>query len=163
VTVEPPGAYSWDYSIAFDPPVATPDAPTVAQPVYPAYADVERLLVAWLPSQLDGTRTVTDLPSNLGSVLPLVQVTRLGGADLQPSLDRPVVDIDCYATDRAGASDLAQKVRDLVRLLLPGQQVDGVLVARVDTVSGPSWRPYDNTSLRRFGASYQLITQRGTT
>jgi hypothetical protein len=150
------GAYSASFSAAFDPPGVPPAA------IWPAYADVERLLVAYLGSTLS-VRAVTDLPSNLGDLLPLVQVTRMGGADLQPTLDRPVVDIDCYATDRVGAYDLAQQVRDLLRLVLPGQLVDGVLVARVDTVGGPSWRPYDNTSLRRFGASYQLITQRGTT
>lgn len=127
-----------------------------------AYGDIERLLTSWLAQQL-AVRVVTDLPANLDDVLPLVQVTRYGGGDDVISLDRPLVDVDCYAATRGAAYELAQRVRDAVRFALPGRVVDSVLVCRVDTLSGPVWRPYENATLRRFGASYQITTQRGTT
>jgi hypothetical protein len=130
------------------------------QLVEPYYVDVERLLVSWL-SQIITARLCTDLPSNLATVLPVVQVARVGGADDVTPIDRPLVDIDCYAAGRVAAYDLAQQVRDALRFELPGLTWSGAYVARVDTLSGPMWRPYDNTTLRRFGASYQLTTQKG--
>lgn len=126
------------------------------------YPDIERLLVAYLPPLLGGVRVVTDTPANLERVLPIVQVQRFGGGDVAPGIDRPVVDIDCYAATRGAASDLAERVRYAVLYRLPGTTVGAVGIPRVDTLTGPSWRPYDNTALRRFGASYAITTHAAT-
>lgn len=126
------------------------------------YPDVERLLVAYLGPALGGVRVVTDTPANLEKTLPVVQVTRFGGTDVAPGIDRPVVDIDCYAATRGAASDLAEQVRYALLYQLPGTTVGDVAVPRVDTLTGPSWRPYDNTALRRFGASYAITTHAAT-
>lgn len=126
----------------------------------PVYADIEALLVPWLANQL-GVRVCTDLPANLEAVAPVVQVTRIGGADDTFTLDRAGVDIDCFATARQDAVNLAAQCRDALRFALPGTTVAGTYVARVETLSGPAWRPYDNTAVRRFGGSFQLITQKG--
>lgn len=120
-----------------------------------AYADVEELLIGWLATELS-VRCVTDLPANVQSILPVVQVTRFGGTDRFPTLDQPHVDIDCYAADRAGAHDIAEQVRSALRFSLRGQTVDGAVVSRVETLTGPSWRPYEDEHLRRFGASYRI-------
>lgn len=125
-------------------------------------ADVEALLIPWLASTLT-VRAVTDLPADdpPGSFLaglPYVQVTRIGGADDDnlSSFDAPTVDVDCYAADRESVSALAARVHDALRVTLPGLTLAGATVTKVQTITGPSWRPYDNTSLRRFGATYRI-------
>lgn len=120
-------------------------------------ADVEALLIPWLVSTLS-VRALTDLPENLAGVLPVVQVTRIGGPadDSLPSFDFPNVDIDCFDVDREAASNLAGRVHTALRVTLPGLKLSGATITRVRTLTGPSWRPYDNTALRRFGATYQL-------
>ena len=123
-------------------------------------ADVELLLIPWLISTLN-VRAVTDLPENLADVLPLVQVTRIGGPDNDdnPRFDTPTVDIDCFGVDRGAASGLAGRVHAALRVTLPGLQVAGATVTQVLTVTGPSWRPYDNTELRRFSSTYRLFVK----
>lgn len=120
-----------------------------------AYPDVEKLLVAQLADHLS-VRVVTDTPSNLALILPVVQVTRFGGSDVAPGIDRPNVDIDVYAATRTLAKTLAEKVRYTLLYVLAGTSTGEATVSRVDTISGPSYRPYDNTALRRVGATYQL-------
>lgn len=120
-----------------------------------AYPDVEQMLTGWLATTL-GVRVLTDTPANLAQVLPVVQVTRFGGNDRVPGLDVANVDVDCYAATRHGAAELAESVRYALRFVLQGQRVGDLTVSRVETIVSPSWRPYDNTSLRRFGSSYSL-------
>lgn len=124
------------------------------------YADAELLAVTWLTPRL-GVRVVTDTPAEMAKALPLVQVTRYGGADGQPTLDRVQLDVDCYTDNRRTALQLAEQVRDALRFDLPGTTVDGALVCAVDTIGAPAWRPFDVTGVRRFGASYRLIIQKG--
>jgi hypothetical protein len=120
------------------------------------FPDVETLLVGWLSGHLAGMRVVTDTPSNLASLLPVVQVTRFGGGDHSVALDVANIDVDTYAATRQGAAELAEQVRYALLFILPGQNNKGVVVTRTDTLIGPSWRAYENTALRRFGATYQL-------
>lgn len=127
------------------------------------YASVEKLLVGWLETQLPApVRVVTELPAGLAAKLPVVQVVRFGGPDELPTIDLPNVDVDCYAATRGASEDLAEAVRDLLRFTLPGKTVDGATVTRVQTISGPAWRPWDDTTMRRHGASYQLTIRRPT-
>lgn len=126
-----------------------------------AYPDIERLLVGWLSARFS-LRVVTDTPANLEKVLPLIRVTRFGGADTAPGIDRAIVDVDTYGATRATAAQLAERVRYSFLFKLCGTQVDDVAIVDVDTLSGPSWRPYDNTALRRFGASYAITTHAKT-
>lgn len=123
------------------------------------YADVERILVAWLGNACT-CRVVTDLPADLDDQVPLLQVTRYGGADERPGLEFALIDVDAYGQDRGSAIALAEGARTALRSELPGTQItDGattVVITRVDTLSAPSYRPYDNTALRRIGAEYRL-------
>lgn len=125
-------------------------------------ADVESLLVPWLSTVL-GVRVVTDTPANLALVLPVVAVLRVGGPadDNLPELDFPTVSIDCYQMDRLSSLTLAGQVHTAIRQTLVntvhtvGSQ--SVVIVKTQTVTGPSWRPYDDTSLRRIGATYRII------
>jgi hypothetical protein len=119
------------------------------------YVDVERILVAWLTTHL-GVRCVTDVPANLFEVLPVVQLARVSGRDIYPTLDQPRIDVDCYAANRGAANTLAEQVRTALRFTIRGQVLDGAVVGVVQTILGPAWRPYDNTNVKRVGATYAV-------
>lgn len=121
------------------------------------YAIAETVLTTWLKAAFPLARVVTELPANLATVVPCIQVTRFGGADDVITLDAAHIDIDCYTVDRTTARVLAEQVRTSLRLQLPGQIVAGGTVALVSTISAPTWTPYDNTALRRFVASYRVV------
>ena len=126
------------------------------------YVDVELLLVGWLSSLVpDGCRVCTDLPATLQDELPVVQVVRApGGGDGTLTIDTAVVDVEVYAADRAGAVGLAEVVRGLLRLRLPGWFDGRATVLAVETSSPPIWRPYDDAArIRRFGATYVIKVQ----
>lgn len=119
------------------------------------YLDIEKALVAWLADQTD-VRCATDTPPNLAE--KFVKVVRVGGTDDALSVDKPVVDIECFATTRGDASDLARKVQRLLRFR--GEtSVTGGWMRQASTVSGPALRPQANPALWRFGATYQIPTR----
>lgn len=130
-------------------------------PVTPAAVDVEAGVAGWLRAAYAGVglRVVTEVPANLAEVLPLTQVTRIGGADTAVVLDLATVDFDFWAADRAAARALALDVHVRLRFALPGAAIPGGVVCRVDTLTAPAWRPWNNTAVRRFGASYQITVQ----
>lgn len=120
--------------------------------------DVEALLSTWLPTQVSGLRAVTELPAELADAVPLVRVFRIGGPDPTPGLDVATLDIEAFADARQSARTLAYQIQYALRFKLPGHVTDAGSVARVRTISGPAWRPYDNPNVRRFGALYEITT-----
>lgn len=120
------------------------------------FPDIEQLLVAYLDEVLD-ERTLTDLPADLDQILPVVRLTRVSGADDDYKLDRPIVDVDVYAKDRAGAFGLARRVQALLRFELPTVICPGGVVTAVSTIVGPRWLPDANTNLRRVQATYEVV------
>lgn len=127
------------------------------------YAGVEALLIPWVAARLDA-RGVTDLPANLADVMPLFQLVRVGGPsdDNNPRFDMPTITIDYFAADRAAAQALAESGDDLIRVTLPGQQINGSTFTRSQTITGPHWTPYDDTNLRRITSSYRLYIKSRT-
>jgi hypothetical protein len=120
-----------------------------------ASVDVESALVAWTRDRFPGARVVTELPATLADS-PTIQITRIGGADRHPGIDAAVMDYDCFAPTRQAARQLALDVHDAWRQELPGSLVDGGVILAVATGSAPSWRPYENTHVRRFGGTHQV-------
>lgn len=118
--------------------------------------DVEAGLVAWLTEHLD-ERILTDLPADLVSVLPVVQIQRVGGNDDGIRLDRAFIDVDVYAAGRQAASQLMSRTRSLLLTGLRGAVTDAAVFTSARTVSAPSWRPYENPGLRRFGATFEIF------
>lgn len=127
---------------------------------YPAVQlpDVELMLTGWLRTALAGPRVVRRLPANLEQVLPLLQVTRVGGGRQQQVLDRPRVDFDYYALSDEAASDGARLVESLLPTLR-GVTTGGGTVGRVDIESGASWRPDWNERVRRYGLTAVLLVR----
>jgi hypothetical protein len=124
--------------------------------------DPELAIVTWLQAQLGpGVRCVTELPAELAAACPLVSVETFGGDDPEPVVDRAVLDVTAYAAGqdvaRGQARSLALQVKELLRFHLPGSVVTGGSVSKVEPASGIQWQPYDNTTVRRFHASYRVV------
>lgn len=120
--------------------------------------DVETLLVGWLQAQLGSGVVVRDeLDNDLLAELPTVQVERVpAGDDDGFRLDRALIDVNVYTTTRAAAATLSAQIRGLLLTVLRGRTTGGGVVTSVATITAPGWRPYENTSLRRYGATYEL-------
>jgi hypothetical protein len=118
--------------------------------------DVEAELVAWLTAGLTA-RVLTDLPADLGGVLPVVQIERVGGDDDGIRLDRAFVDVDAYASTRQAASELLSQTRSLLLGGLRGTVTDAAVFTAARTITAPARRPYENPSVRRFGATFEIF------
>lgn len=88
--------------------------------------------------------------------LPTIQIQKVGGSDDGIRLDRALVDIDVYHSTRAGAIALAAEVRAWVLTELRGSTSPTAVIGRTGTISAPAIRPYENTALRRVGATYEI-------
>lgn len=122
--------------------------------------DIELELMQWLrPKAGPGTVVRDELDNQLLAELPTIQVERIpGGDDDGLRLDRALVDINVYAATRGDALALAAQVRGWLLVELPGTITSTAVFARVDTVTAPAIRPYENTELRRAGATYQIYS-----
>ncbi|MFB7647128.1 hypothetical protein ACFC0S_16750 [Streptomyces sp. NPDC056084] len=120
--------------------------------------DVEAVLIAWLTARLPGAVVRAELDNNLANELPTVQVERAAGDDDGFRLDRALVDVNVYGATRGDAVLLSATVRGLLLTDLRGTATGGAVFGRIATVSAPSWRPYENTSLRRLGAMYEIYS-----
>jgi len=116
--------------------------------------NADKLVLAWLTGEFPSARVATEAPAAITG--EVIRVLRIGGAN-RFVLDRAVVDVDCWALTRNGATDLAEAVRDSMCFRLPGTVTAAGVVTAVATISAPIWRPWENTSVRRFGATYQLF------
>lgn len=120
--------------------------------------DIEVDLIAWLMTLVpDGTTVRDEVDNNLAAELPTVQVQRVGGGDDGIRLDRALVDIDVYAATRGQAADLSGQIRGWLLTHLRGSASAAAVYGMVRTVSAPAWRPYENTGLRRSGATYEIF------
>lgn len=140
------------------------------------YADVEWLLTHWTRGALELLDVVVaaempdagELATLLAEHAGFVHVEAFGGpGERNVAQDVVNVDVDCYVAGdpdgnprRDAASDLAFRLRGAWLFHLPGYTSDviGATVSEVSTMSRPSARPYDDSStVRRFGASYQVV------
>lgn len=120
--------------------------------------DPEAVWIDYLQAMLgDEVRhVVAELWTEFDRELPVVQVTRTGGAMLRPLiLDSPRIDVDVYAPTRAAASDLCRKVA-AVALAAKGYEAAGGLITGVEEVLGPSYRPDVNPRLRHFVCAHTV-------
>lgn len=117
---------------------------------------VEPVTATWLTGRFPAARVVTETPADLSNVgtQPIILVVGLpGGQHLV--LGRPMVDVECYGATRDAARTLAGQVHNALLFEMRGLIANGV-VTTVKTTGTPAWRPYSNTNVRRFGATYQV-------
>lgn len=133
------------------------------------FTSIERLLAgtrntdgSWAPGWLEnrlGVRCRPEPPDPLEYALPMIVVARIGGPN-EGVIDRPMIAVDTFAVDRDSAGDLAEDVRTaLFWQLVNAPFLNGAVVTRVTTISGPHYVPYDDKDLRRFTATYGLSVQ----
>lgn len=119
--------------------------------------DIELELIGWTQGKLGDDVVVRDeLDNKLLEELPTVQIEVVGGDDDGIRLDRALVDVNVYAATRAAAITLAAQVHGLYLTQLRGSATDNAVFGLVATVSRPAARPYENTDLRRVGATYAV-------
>lgn len=119
--------------------------------------DVELEVMVALRAFLgDGVVVRDELDNSLADELPTVQVQAVSGSDDGIRLDRAFVDIDVYHSTRAKAIALAATIRGWVLTELRGSVTQTAVFARTGTISRPAIRPYENTGLRRVGATYEI-------
>lgn len=121
-------------------------------------ADIERALIQWLPEQFPGSRAATKTPAGESfteaAAGGLIRVRRVGGGR-QQSLLHPRVVLDFFKPGTA-AKDFALEVTEALFWKLPGTTVAGVVIGGVEEVAGPSWAPWDDTTVERMTAAYQF-------
>lgn len=118
--------------------------------------DAEEVLVAYLAQEFPDATVVTELFMDFEDELPLLRVSRIGGAQVRPLvLDGPRLDVDCFASTRIAASELARQVA-AVMPAAKGQEFAGGLVTSVAEEIGPSWRPDFNPAVYHFGCTFVL-------
>ncbi|WP_275558485.1 hypothetical protein [Streptomyces sp. 5-6(2022)] len=120
--------------------------------------DVEVLLIGWLQARFPDAVVRDELDNNLADELPTIQVEQVpGGGDDGFRLTRTLVDVDVYAATKDEAVALAQEIRGRLARELSGSSTDSAVVGRVGVESLPARRPYENTGLRRVGATYSIF------
>lgn len=118
--------------------------------------DAEELVVAYLRDAFPDATVVTELFMGFEEELPLLRVSRTGGAMVRPLvLDGPRMDIDVFARSRVDASQLAREVAAAMPAA-KGRAYAGGLVTSVAEEVGPSWRPDFNPHVYHFGLTVVL-------
>lgn len=123
------------------------------------WPDLETALMNWLQETVvlpDGgvLRTGTSLAFNEGESYIRVAVLDCPDDGLT---QHATVEIDTFSPSRNLSYNLGRQVR---RLLQTARRIDGVLVDRLLTVSGPKRVPWDNSNTRRHLARYRISTRR---
>lgn len=119
--------------------------------------DGEVLLVEWLTSAFPTAKVRTETTTNLAAEVPTIRIGQIGGTDRDYKIDHPLFMVDVFHSSRPLAKAFAEQVRDSIILNLPGQHVGSGSVRATGTVRAPSWLAWDNTGIRRYSATYQLI------
>ncbi|MFF4791823.1 hypothetical protein ACFY2M_19140 [Streptomyces sp. NPDC001276] len=122
-----------------------------------ALIDIELELITRATSRFPQAVVRDELDNKLLNELPTIQVQQVPGGGYDGlRLARFLVDIDVYAATRAAAIDLARGVHDWATRELRGSASATAVIGRVAALSLPAPRPYENTALRRVGATYEI-------
>jgi hypothetical protein len=123
-----------------------------------ALVDIELELITRGTARFPDVVVRDELDNNLLNELPTIQIQQIpGGDDDGLKLSRPLVDIDVYAATRADAIALAAAVHDWVTKELRGSTSATAVIGLTKGLTLPAPRPYENTALRRVGATYEIF------
>lgn len=118
--------------------------------------DIEEFLVTYLQPVSPGNIRV-----DMGTqpVLPFVMLARVAGGDDRIT-DRPIVDIHVFHSTRALASTAAAQMHSMMRALNSKVAVTistgTKTIDRVLTLHGPSYLKYEDETLKRYVARYEV-------
>jgi hypothetical protein len=123
-----------------------------------ALVDIELELITRATDRFPDAVVRDELDNNLLNELPTIQINQIpGGDDDGIRLARMLVDIDVYAATRANAIILARDVHQWVTGELRGSSTESLVIGRTGALTLPAVRPYENTALRRVGATYEIF------
>ncbi|MCX5537721.1 hypothetical protein OG785_45760 [Streptomyces sp. NBC_00006] len=119
--------------------------------------DVEAALIAAATPRFPTAVVRDELDNKLLEELPTIQIEQIpGGEDDGLRLARALVDVNVYAATRATAFALANEVHAWLTGELRGSTTSMTVFGRISPITLPAVRPYENTALRRVGATYQI-------
>ncbi|WP_432053750.1 hypothetical protein [Streptomyces sp. bgisy022] len=120
--------------------------------------DIELELITRGTARFPDAVVRDELDNRLLEELPTIQITQLpAGDDDGVRLARMLVDIDTYHRTRADAFALANQVHAWVTRELRGSHSSTMVIGRTGAITLPAIRPYENTALRRVGATYEIF------
>jgi hypothetical protein len=119
------------------------------------FPDVQRVLVVALPTRVGAGHAGTETPDDLDLTIPFVRVTRVGGPS-GPLNDSAVVDVDVFHTTYVAAELLAEQIRQY----LCGPPPPAVALDRIACDLGPRELPWGDGPVRRWAATYNVISRR---
>lgn len=124
---------------------------------------VSEVVVTWLRPLGDPNGVGTDRPS--GAVLPYRMVTPVAGQEQHKVMQRATVSVHTFHDNMDDAEAAAQLTHQRMLLLgppwAPPQQVtisnnQVITPISVETVQTPSWIDYQDNTIRRFVARYEV-------
>jgi hypothetical protein len=122
-----------------------------------ALVDIEAALIAAATPRFPNAVVRDELDNQLLEELPTIQFEQIpGGEDDGLRLARALVDVNVYAATRAAAFSLANEVHAWLTGELRGTTTEMAVFGRISPVTLPAAQPYENTALRRVGATYQI-------
>ncbi|MDX5563767.1 hypothetical protein PYK79_10930 [Streptomyces sp. ID05-04B] len=123
-----------------------------------ALVDIEAELIPRAQQRWPDAVVRDELDNNLLNELPTIQFEQIpAGGDDGLRLARMIVDVNVYAATRADAFALAREVHDWITGTLRGSASASLAIGRTGCLSLPAVRPYENTSLRRVGGTYEIF------
>jgi hypothetical protein len=123
-----------------------------------ALVDIELELITRATARFPDAVVRDELDNNLANELPTIQIEQIpGGSDDGLKLSRAIVDINVFAATRADAIALANEVHSWVTGELRGSSSAQSVIGRTGGFALPAPRPYENVSLRRAGATYEIF------
>lgn len=124
------------------------------------FPDVEVLLVGYLEGLVANSDQVdTETPGDFTGLLPFIRVYRFGGFADRFN-DFADIQLDVFAELRSVGFPLARQIQSL----LMGPPPPIVLLDRVDCTVGPRELEWgDDNTVRRWGATYRVVSRRRAT
>jgi hypothetical protein len=123
-----------------------------------ALVDIELELITRATARFPDAVVRDELDNNLANELPTIQVEQIpGGGGDGLKLSRPIVEVSVYAASRPEAIALAGEVHKWLTAELRGSSSESAVIGRTGCLSLPAIRPYENTAVRKVGATYEIF------
>lgn len=124
-------------------------------PPFLRFLDIQRVLVDGLEVLAGAGRTGIETPVDLLGAMPFVRVLRVGGPSDRLN-DFATVDIDVFAATYTASELLAEQIRQYLVGPPPGLAV----LDRVNCDIAPRELPWADNNVRRFNATYGVVSRR---
>ncbi|MFI1678840.1 hypothetical protein [Streptomyces sp. NPDC020607] len=122
------------------------------------WGDVENAVTLWLRPRHIGVRVVQELPADLETKLPLVQVQVTPGGGEDGTTAVTLLDVESFGASRTAMWELARAVHTSM-LALAGHRSGGLVIDSVASDARPAPLDYGNPALRRAVATYRLTSR----